>query len=130
MGTYNRLVVCGRVGADPRQSVSQNGKALAKFSVAVDQGSGDRKETVWLQCTAFGAVAETCAKYVGRGHMVLVDGQLSVQKYTDKNLVAQTIVGILVDRITLLPNQQRAEQPAHHDPYASLQHSSDDDIPF
>lgn len=52
----------GRLGNDPEQKVSLKGTEYILFDLAVDRGFGDRKETDWYRCIAFGSVRDRILK--------------------------------------------------------------------
>ncbi len=79
---YQRLVIVGRLGRDPEQRFASDGTPVCSFSVATDRrwtdGNGQQQErTVWFRVTAWRRLAETCAEYLSKGRMVLVEGELT-----------------------------------------------------
>ena len=75
----------GRTGAEIELKQTQSGTSYARFSIAVQTGFGDNKRTSWLPCTAWGKLAESMAKWVGKGTAILVTCEAIENKYTDKN---------------------------------------------
>ena len=65
-GTLNKVLLVGRLGQDPEIRHSQDGNAIASFSIATNESWRDRdgnqqEKTHWHNCVAFGATAE---KYI------------------------------------------------------------------
>jgi single-strand DNA-binding protein len=72
----------GRLGKDVSLRYTPDGKAVASFSVAVDDGYGDKKMTIWYRVSAWDKLAENCNQYLHKGSKVYVDGRLIADKAT------------------------------------------------
>ena len=81
----NHLTIVGRVGRDPEIRFTNDGKAVATFSVATDYGRDDNKKTSWHNVCAFGSLAENICKSVSKGTRVIVSGRLDVSDYETKD---------------------------------------------
>ena len=81
MAGLNKILLIGRLGADPEMRYSQNGKAITKFRIATDSGWGEKKTTDWHSVVTFDKVAENCAKFLTKGRMVYVEGRVSYRKW-------------------------------------------------
>lgn len=90
-GSLNKVIIIGRLGRDPELSYTPNGQAMAKFSVATDEGYRDRQtgqrveRTEWHRVVAWRQTAEFCANYLGKGRLVMVEGKLQTRKWQDQN---------------------------------------------
>jgi single-strand DNA-binding protein len=82
--SYTRTIIMGRLTRDPESVTTSTGKSLARFSVAVDRGYGDRKETDFYNCTSFEKTADALMDFTRKGDMVLVEGEMASRKYTNK----------------------------------------------
>lgn len=88
---YQRLVLIGRLGADPILKYTPNGKAVVSFSVATDRrwtdAQGQQQEcTTWFRVNAWERLAETCNQYLGKGRLVFVEGEIEEPRvYQDKS---------------------------------------------
>lgn len=56
---YHTIILVGNVGRDPEMRYTPNGSAVTSFSVAVSDGFGDRKKTIWFRVSAWEKLAET-----------------------------------------------------------------------
>ena len=74
---WHKIVAVGRLGKDVELRYSPDGKAVASFSVAVDDGFGENKKTIWLRVSVWEKQAETCNQYLHKGSLVLVEGRLT-----------------------------------------------------
>jgi single-strand DNA-binding protein len=79
---YQRIILVGNLGGDPEMRYLPDGQAVTNFSIATsrrwnDRASGEQKEeTVWWRISVFGAQAEACNQYLGKGRQVLVEGRM------------------------------------------------------
>ena len=83
MASFNKVVLMGRLTAEPSLTKTQSGTAVANFNLAVDRGYGDNKQTDFFPVVAWKGTAETIAKHVGKGQQVLVSGYLQQRSWTD-----------------------------------------------
>ena len=70
---FHKIIIVGRLGADPEQKYTTDGKAVTTFSVAA---SNRKDETVWFRVSTWDKQAETCNQYLHKGSKVLVEGAL------------------------------------------------------
>ena len=73
---FHTIVLAGILGREPEMRYTPQGKPVTTFSVAVSDGFGDHKGTIWVRVTAWDKQAETCAQYLHKGSKVLVEGRL------------------------------------------------------
>jgi single-strand DNA-binding protein len=77
--------VFGNVGSEPEMSTTNSGTNILKFSVASNEGSGDRKTTTWAKVSAFGKLGETCKPLVAKGARVLVVGTARLEEWAGRD---------------------------------------------
>lgn len=80
----NQVNVIGRVGADIEIRYTTSGKAVGELNLAVDDGYGENKKTVWLGVTLWGQTAELAQKAVRKGDRLGITGRLSQEEWEDK----------------------------------------------
>lgn len=85
----NKVQLIGHLGNSPEIRNTENGKKLARFSVATDEvyrtATGEKvKETQWHNLIAWGKVADIAEKYLHKGSEVAIEGKLINRNYTDK----------------------------------------------
>lgn len=107
----NVLSAIGNVGKDAEVRMTAGGqKAFVVWSVAMTSGYGDRKKTIWLDCTGFGKRFETVAPYIKKGDRIGVTGELGTREYQGK-----TYCTLEVREVTLL-GDHRNDEPAKREP--------------
>ena len=90
-GSLNKVLLIGRLGADPEIKQMVNGKNVARLSVATsqswkDKSSGERKEkTEWHRVVIFNdGLVNVVQQYLKKGANVYVEGQLTTRKWKDE----------------------------------------------
>jgi single-strand DNA-binding protein len=110
MATLNQCSFIGRLGKDPDMSYTPNGKAVTKFSIAVDQGKGQK--ALWLNIVCWLELAERMNEYLYKGAQVFVQGRLQISTYTDKNQVERQAIEIVASNVQLLDKKiETAQEP-------------------
>ncbi|CAN1607424.1 K03111 ssb; single-strand DNA-binding protein [Candidatus Pelagibacterales bacterium] len=91
-GSLNKVLLIGRLGNDPEIKQMQNGKSVARLSVATseswkDKNTGEKKEkTEWHRVVIFNeGLVGVVQKYLKKGAQVYIEGQLNTNKYTDSS---------------------------------------------
>ena len=93
----NNCNFIGRVGRDAVVRHTQGGKAVTGWSLAVDRGWGDNKQTTWMDCTIWGERGEKLAEHIRKGDRLGVTGELGTREHDGK-----TYVTLDVRDVTLL----------------------------
>ena len=90
-GSLNKVLLIGRLGADPEVKQMVNGKSVARLSLATsqswkDKNSGEKKEkTEWHRVVVFNeGLVNVVQQYLKKGAQVYVEGQLSTRKWKDE----------------------------------------------
>ena len=90
-GSLNKVLLIGRLGADPDIKQMVNGKSVARLSLATsntwkDKNTGEKKEkTEWHRVVIFNeGLVNVVQQYVKKGAQVYVEGQLTTRKWTDE----------------------------------------------
>ncbi len=96
----NTINLVGRLGNDPE--VKEN---RTTFSIATNDGFGEKKKTNWHNCVVFGKLAEIVNNYAKKGDNIAVQGSLDYYKTQEGKVYAS----ILVNNVTLLGSKQEAQ---------------------
>ena len=90
-GSLNKVLLIGRLGADPEVKQMVNGKSVARFSLATsntwnDKNTGEKKEkTEWHRVVIFNeGLVKVVQQYVKKGSQVYIEGQLVTRKWRDE----------------------------------------------
>ena len=82
----NSVILIGNLARDPelRYSTGMNQTAICNFTVAVNDGYGERQQTSFIPIVVFGKQAENCERYLAKGRKVAVNGRIQVRNYTNR----------------------------------------------
>ena len=90
-GSLNKVLLIGRLGADPEIKQMVNGKSVARLSLATsqswkDKNTGEKKEkTEWHRIVVFNeGLVKVIQQYLKKGAQIYVEGQLSTRKWKDE----------------------------------------------
>lgn len=124
----NRLTIIGNLTRDPETRTTQAGKNVCTFSVAVNR----RGEGVdYFRVNAWGALGETCQKYLAKGRKVAVVGPVSASSYTTQDGKARASMDIMAQDVEFLtPRELYVYKPAPDTPHEDYTPVDDDDLPF
>ena len=111
----NKIIIAGNVGKDADLRYTQSGKAVANFSVAVNEtfknGNGEKEQRVeWFRCVAWQRLAEVAGEYVTKGRPVLVEGRLQTRTWTDRDEIERTTFEVVIRSLHLLDRAPNGEE--------------------
>lgn len=122
------LSLAGSLGRDAEYKESQSGKGRCQFSVAVNIGYGENKQTVWIDVTRWGEGARGLANLLRKGSKVAVNGEMSTREHNGK-----TYVQCRADNVTILSSSDRKPADPNNQEMRkefAPQDDLDDSIPF
>lgn len=93
----NHITIMGRLTRDPEMRITGSGTSVANFSIANERDFSKDKETDFYDIVAWRKTAEFVTKYFTKGRMIVVDGHLQTNSFTDKNGNNRTKVEIVAD---------------------------------
>ena len=147
-GSLNKVLLIGRLGADPEVKQMVNGKSVARLSLATsqswkDKNTGEKKEkTEWHRIVVFNeGLVNVVQQYLKKGAQVYVEGQLSTRKWKDEQsgqdkYSTEILIQGYNSSFTMLGggNQNNIgsqdNKQTFDDSPAPAQSDLDDDIPF
>lgn len=128
----NKFICIGNMTRDAELSfTASTGNAYCKFGIAINEGYGDKKETIFLNCVAFGKVAENIAQYTGKGSKVAIDGKIKTGSYQNKEGKTIYTTDVIVNTIEFLNKKEVQASDGFGDGEDIFTPIGDDeDIPF
>lgn len=84
----NKVIIIGRLTADPELRTSQNGTVSCRFNVAVNRkfkNQNGEYDADFISCVAFKQTAEFISRYFSKGKMIALEGTLRTGSYQDRN---------------------------------------------
>ena len=70
----NKAILMGRLTRDPELRHTGAGTPVCSFSIAIDNGYGENRQTDFINCVAWNKTAEFVCNYFGKGKMIIVIG--------------------------------------------------------
>jgi len=141
----NKWIGIGNLGKDPELKYTGSGQAVCSFSIACTEkfknGAGEQQErTEWVNCVAWGALAEICGKWLTKGKQVFVEGRLQTRSYDDRDGNKRYVTEVVLSGMQMLGTKgegggSRApagepSRPVSSDPSPQGAFDPNDDIPF
>ena len=145
-GSLNKVLLIGRLGADPEIKQMVNGKSVARLSLATsqswkDKNTGEKKEkTEWHRVVVFNeGLVNVVQQYLKKGAQVYVEGQIATRKWKDEQsgtdkYSTEIVIQGYNSSLTMLGGGNN--QTSNNQNNQSLEDTSqastelDDDIPF
>lgn len=110
MASLNQINIIGNVTRDP-ETRSVGSGTVTQFSVAVNEGAGDRKKTTFFDCDAWDQKSAFVSQYVGKGALVFVSGRVVIDEYTGTDGQKRKSFKIRAYDVQLLHSRDGAAQP-------------------
>lgn len=135
MGSFNKALLLGRLGADPQQKTTKSGTVLATFRMATDHLRDGERVTQWHSVVCFGKTAEATVRFCQKGKEVLVEGHVEYREYEDKEGNRRFTTEIVAQSVTFTGSASERDErrsTSRNQPTDGEQDSAtgDDDIPF
>lgn len=131
----NKVILMGRLAADPETRQTQAGGLVARYRLAVDRqrGKDGQREADFINCVAFGKSAEFASKYLSKGTKIAIEGRILTGSY-EKDGVKHYTTDIVAERHEFCESRAAAAaspdvQPPAQTAPAVPESSNDDFMP-
>jgi single-strand DNA-binding protein len=141
MSGVNKVIIVGRLGADPELKTVTGGNNVARLSIATSENWTDKQgqkqeRTEWHRVVVWGKLAELCGKYLTKGRQCYVEGRLQTRSWEDAQGQKRFTTEVVANTVQFLgattgastgqpnsdfPNQEFGPEPAF---------DTSDEIPF
>lgn len=115
----NKVIMMGRIVNDPELKTTPSGVSVCRFRMAVDrnfQKKGEERKSDFFNVIAWRATAEFITRFFGKGRMILIEGEMQVSQYTDKNGNNATWYEIVVDNAYFTGEKANGGYAPHETP--------------
>lgn len=139
----NKVIIIGRLGADPEVRYTTNGGAVANFTLATNESwtdkSGQKQErTEWHRVVAWGKLGELCGQYLAKGRQAYVEGRLQTRDWNDKDGNKRYTTEVIAQNIQFLGGPAERSGKSDFAPSNDFvppgseggEASADDEVPF
>jgi single-strand DNA-binding protein len=132
-----KVLLIGYLGHDPEVRYSQQGTAVAQFSIATterwkDKNGEPQEHTEWFAVKTFGRRAEIAAEYLHKGSRVYLEGRKRTESWDDKQSGGKNYRDLVyIDKIEFLDSRSNGNgQRASADNTNHEMGITDEDVPF
>ena len=142
----NKVILIGRLTADPELRYSSSNKAYTRFTLAVNRDykkENGETEADFISIVAWEQLAETVHKYVKKGHRICVEGRIQTGSYDKDDGTKGYLTDVIMNHIDFLEKKSTDDRPAPEyteetsneteDPFKDFGDTvqlTDDDLPF
>ncbi|MFB3924604.1 MAG: single-stranded DNA-binding protein [Syntrophales bacterium] len=134
----NKVILIGRLGADPEVRYTPDGTMVTSFRMATDEQwkskAGEKTQrTEWHRIVTFRKLAEICGNYLAKGKLVYIEGRLQTRSWEDKDGIKRFTTEIVATGMQMLDSkgQGKDQEGSWSDQVPPFTGSeSEDDVPF
>lgn len=127
----NQIIISGNLAKAPELKYTQNGKAVATFTVAVSDGWGENKKSYFHNVVVWDKKAESCANHLDKGSKVLVQGKLTSRSYDANDGGKRYVTEIVANEVEFIganKPQDKTNETSDNLDYGFTQ--SDEEVPW
>ncbi len=109
----NRVILMGRLVADPELKTTQSGISVTSFRIAVERSyakAGEERQTDFINIVCWRNTAEFVCKYFPKGSLIALEGQLQTRTYQDKDGTTRYMVEVLADKVSFTGEKTAEKQ--------------------
>ena len=134
----NKVILMGRLTADPELKTTPSGISVTSFSLAVDRKyakQGEERKTDFINIVAWRQRAEFICKYFTKGQLIALDGSIETSSYVNKNGNNRTAFEVVAENVYFTGDKRNSQQSGNENAYS--EHANDfsempidGDLPF
>ncbi|MEW5866599.1 MAG: single-stranded DNA-binding protein [Bacillota bacterium] len=109
----NKVLLVGRLAQQPELRYTQNGVAVARFTVVVNRpytNQQGERDADFIDVVVWRAQAENCANYLAKGRLVGVEGRLQIRSYETAEGQKRRVAEVVADRVEFLDRGKESGQ--------------------
>ncbi len=133
----NKVILIGRLVADPDTKFTQSGSAVSKYRLAVDRQfkQEGQPDADFISCVAFGKSGDFASKYLSKGMKIAVEGRIQTGSYAKEDGTKVYTTDVIVDRHEFVESKSTSSAPATVSGDTSVQFTEmdnydDGELPF
>ena len=134
----NKVILMGRLTKDPELRYTNNKTPVCSFTIAVNNGYGEKQQTDFINCVAWNKTAEFVTKYFAKGKMIIVIGRIATRSWETQDGKRAYATEVVAKEVSFgesktspqLNTPQTAAQPPMQDDDFTPLDEEDDDLPF
>lgn len=114
MSGVNKVILVGRLGADPEVKTVSSGQTVCRLSVATSENWTDRdgqrqERTEWHRIVVWGRMAEVCGQHLSKGRQLYLEGRLQTRSWEDQQGQKKYTTEIVASTVQFLGGNDRSQ---------------------
>lgn len=139
MLTLNKVMLCGRLVADPELKTTPSNISVTSFRLAVDRGfakQGEEKQTDFIDVVCWRQTAEFVSKYFKKGSAAYVGGSIQTRTWKDKEGNNRKTVEVVADEVKFAESKRDSGKSDSDTSFSNVpsedfhEIGDDDELPF
>ena len=118
----NKVILIGRLTKDPELKKTNSGLSYVQFNLAVNRNytnkSGE-KQADFINCVTWRTQADNLVKYIKKGGLIGIEGEIQTRTYDDKNGIKKYITEVLCNSIEFLESKSQ-QSKSNYDPFEEI----------
>ena len=116
MASFNKVIILGNLTREPKLEYTPKHTAVVDFGIATNRrwtgANGEKKsEVCYMNCKAFGSLANNINKYCGKGKPLLVEGRLKFEKWASADQKTHNKLYIVVENFSFVSSDVNKTTP-------------------
>ncbi len=112
----NKAILMGRLTRDPELRHTGSGTPVCSFSIAIDNGYGDNRQTDFINCVAWNKTAEFVEKYFTKGRMIIVIGRISTRTWEGQDGKKNYVTEVVASEVSFGESKRAADESGYSAP--------------
>ena len=131
---YQKTILIGNLGDDPKMRYTPSGTPVTSFPLAVnrrwtDADGNPQERTTWFRVNAWTRMAEVCNQYLTKGRLVMVEGDVSASSWVSQDGEARATLEVRARTVKFLGRNGGSED-GEDSGSISVEASVEADVPF
>ena len=106
----NKAILMGRLTRDPELRHTGTGTPVCSFSIAIDNGYGENRQTDFINCVAWNKTAEFVSNYFTKGRMIIVIGRIQTRTWEGQDGKKNYATEVVASEVSFGESKRNAEE--------------------
>ena len=109
----NKVILIGRLVADPEVKYFQSETAVANFTLAVDRSYKNKdgnREADFINCVAWNKTAELIKKYISKGSQIAISGRIQTRNYEATDGTKRYITEVIAEEVQFIDTNRKTAE--------------------
>lgn len=114
----NKAILMGRLTRDPELRHTGTGTPVCSFSIAIDNGYGENRQTDFINCVAWNKTAEFVSNYFNKGKMIIVIGRISTRSWEGQDGKKNYTTEVIANEVSFGESKRSQDGGSYQTPYS------------